>query len=81
MSKQCHTRRDAPTHEFQHRTEDRHVWARGKVFSGEASTGSRLEGGTPIGVLFGRNGGWKIPLVKVAGGKVFRRWFGFCEAL
>ena len=41
----------------------------------------RSGGGAPVGVLFGRNGSRrKISLMKVVGGKVFRRWFGFCEA-
>ena len=41
----------------------------------------RSEGGAPVGVLFDRNGGrQKISPVKVAVGKVFRSWFGFCEA-
>ena len=41
----------------------------------------RSEGGALVGVLFGRNGGhWNILPVKVAGGKVLRRLFGFCEA-
>ena len=53
-----------------------------RLFSDEASTGGRSEGGAPVGVLFGRNGGCrKISLVKVAGGKVLRRWFGFRKAL
>ena len=39
VSKQCLTRRHAPASEFQCRTGDRPVWAHGKVFSSEASTG------------------------------------------
>ena len=54
----------------------------GRYFSARLPLEGRSEGGAPIGVLFGRNGGGrKISLVKVASGKVFRRWFGFCEAL
>ena len=41
----------------------------------------RSKGVAPVGVLFGRNGGSrKISPVKVANGKVLRRWFGFYEA-
>ena len=78
VSKQCHTRRHAPTLEFQHRTRDRHV---GRYFPARLPSKGRSEGGAPIGVLFNRNGGRrKISPVKVVDDKVFRRWFGFCEA-
>ena len=53
----------------------------GRYFLTRLSPEGRSEGGAPIGVLFGHNGGRrKISSVKVSGEKVFRRWFGFCEA-
>ena len=64
--------------EFQRRTKDRRM---GRYFPARVPSEGRSEGGAPDGVLFGRNGGrQKISPVKVAGSKVFRRWFGFFEA-
>ena len=54
----------------------------GRYFPARLPSEGRSEGGASVGVLFGRNGGRrKISPVKVVGGKVFRRWFGFCKAL
>ena len=53
----------------------------GRYFPARLPSEGRSEGGTHVGVLFGRNGvRRKISLIKVVDGKVFRRWFGFCEA-
>ena len=51
----------------------------GRYFPARLPPEGRSEGGAPVGVLFGQSGGRrKILLVKVAGGKMFRRWFDFC---
>ena len=51
-------------------------------FPARISPEGRSEGDALVGVLFSRKGGRrKISPVKVAGGKVLRRWFGFREAL
>ena len=78
MSKHCLRGRQALASEFQRRIGD---WCVGRCFSTRLLSKGRSEGGTSVGVLFGRNGGRrKISLVKVASSKVFRRWFGVCEA-
>ena len=51
----------------------------GRYFPAMVPSEGRSEGGAPVGVLFGRSGGrQKILPVKVADGKMFRRWFDFC---
>ena len=75
MCKQCLTRCHALARELKRRTGDQ------RYFPTRLPPEGRSEGGTPVGVLFDYNGGRrKISLVKVVGGKVFRRWFGFYEA-
>ena len=54
----------------------------GRYFPVRLPLEGRSEGGAPVDVFFSRNGGRrKISPVKVVGNKVFRRWFGFYEAL
>ena len=53
----------------------------GRYFLARLPPEVRSEGDALVGVLFGRNGGHqKISPKKVAGNKVFRRWFSLCEA-